>query len=334
VEGQVATADLRLGRVLRQGEPILTLDARHLELQRAAIQVALRTSATSLAALRAQLAAEQVAHDAVIRVARSASKAARARVALDEKSLSFRERELSMVERLRGVAALSALDALRVAEGTEAQRAKLATTSAEAATDAWVGMTNLLDRVVRIATVQYSIAQAEADAEKLKAQVEILDHEIERRTVLAPVSGALADVLPLSAGATVTPPQRLATIVPDGSVRAVAFFAPDESLGRLRAGQAVTIRLDNFPWTQYGTLAGVVDQVGREPRDAKVRVEIRIAGRNAAIPLEHGLTAVCEVAVERISPFKLLLRSVGHWLEAPVEPPATTGASSSRTAGL
>jgi membrane fusion protein (multidrug efflux system) len=115
---------------------------------------------------------------------------------------------------------------------------------------------------------------------------------------------------------TVTSQQRLGTILPTGNVRVVAFFPPKESLGRLHPGQPATLRVDNFPWTQFGTVGAVVDQIGQEPREGRVRVELNVTRPNVAIPLEHGMTTGCEVEVERTTPLHLLMRSVGHWFAA------------------
>jgi multidrug resistance efflux pump len=313
VDGQVTMADVRLGRLVAQGDEILKLDTRSFELKREEIEVALRTGEASLEALRAQLAAEREVRDAIASMAKQTSRTGAARISLDQRNLDFKQKESEIVERLRDASAVSALDALHTAEATETQRAQVAATSAQAALDLSASAMNLRDRDALLASVSVGIAQAEAETAKARAQLDTLAYEIERRTIRAPVSGTLVDVMPISIGMTITSQQRLATILPTGSVRAVAFFPPQESLGRLRSGQPATLRIDNFPWTQFGTVGAVVDQVGQEPRDGTVRVELKITRPNAAIPLEHGLTTGCEVEVERTTPLRLLLRAAGHW---------------------
>ena len=64
---------------------------------------------------------------------------------------------------------------------------------------------------------------------------------------------------------------------------------PAVALGR-RAGQPARLRLDSFPWTQYGSLATTVSRVASEVRDGRVRVELTVASEPPArLPLQHGL---------------------------------------------
>jgi multidrug resistance efflux pump len=315
VDGQIVLSEVRLGRAVHAGDIVLQLDSKPIELQRAALQVALRTGAHSLEALRSQLEAEKRARDAVSQLAVQSSNAANARISQEQKGLELKERESAVVSGLRAAAAISGLDALHAAASVETQRAQLATTAAQATLDTRSGSMNLRDREARLAAVSYAVAQGEADIEKLEAQIKSLDYEIDRRTVRAPISGTMVDVMPLSPGMTITSSQQVTTLLPDQGLRVVAFFAPQESIGRVRRGQSALLRIDNFPWTQFGTVDAVVQEVGREPRDGLIRVELGVSRPNPAIPLEHGLTASCEVEVEQISPLALVLRSAGHLMK-------------------
>ena len=73
--------------------------------------------------------------------------------------------------------------------------------------------------------------------------------------------------------------------------------------------------MDGFPWTQFGMPRATVTDVGSEPADGRVRVELALDGDSApAIPLEHGLSGTAEVEVESASPAELVLRAVGKLL--------------------
>jgi membrane fusion protein (multidrug efflux system) len=269
-----------------------------------------------------QLGAEQEARQAVAQMANQTAHATAARITLDKRNLAFKQKESAIAERLRQATAISELDALHTTAGAETQEAQVEATSAQAALERSASKMSIRDRDARLATVRISIAQAEAEVEKLKAQMNTLDYEIERRTVRAPVDGVLADVMSVSLGMSLTTRDRVATVLPAGRLRVVALFAPEDSVGRVRAGQSAALRLDNFPWTQFGTVSAVVEQVAREPRDGTIRVELSVPKPNPAIPMEHGLTGVCEIEAEHTSPMKLLLRSAGHFgvpAEKPVE---------------
>jgi membrane fusion protein (multidrug efflux system) len=115
-------------------------------------------------------------------------------------------------------------------------------------------------------------------------------------------------------GAVVRAAERLGAVIPPGRPRVVAAF-PTATVGRIRPGQPARVRLEGFPWTQYGALAATVADVGNEPSGGRVRVELVLApGRASPIPLGHGLPGSAEVEVERISPAVLALRAAGQYL--------------------
>ncbi|HLT40446.1 MAG TPA: HlyD family secretion protein, partial [Enhygromyxa sp.] len=104
----------------------------------------------------------------------------------------------------------------------------------------------------------------------------------------------------------------IATVIPPGELRIVAYFPARGAHGRIRAGQRATLRLDAYPWTQYGVVTGEVARVGSEPSEDRLRVEVRLdAAQPEALVLEHGLGGSLEVVVERVTPLTLLLRAVG-----------------------
>jgi membrane fusion protein (multidrug efflux system) len=94
----------------------------------------------------------------------------------------------------------------------------------------------------------------------------------------------------------------------------VAHF-PAASVERIHPGRPARIRLEGFPWTQYGALAANVADVGNEPSEGLIRVELTLApGHASPIPLGHGLPGSAEVEVERVSPAVLVLRAAGQLL--------------------
>ena len=86
-------------------------------------------------------------------------------------------------------------------------------------------------------------------------------------------------------------------------------------MGRIQTGQRARLRLEGFPWTEYGGVSATVSNVAGEPRSGRVRVELAVNPDPASsIPLQHGLPGTIEVEVERVSPAVLLLRAAGRRL--------------------
>jgi hypothetical protein len=118
--------------------------------------------------------------------------------------------------------------------------------------------------------------------------------------------------------------------VPKGELIIAAEFSPPLTLGRVRPGQQGRLRLDAFPWAQYGTIPANVTRVATEIRDNLVRVEFALGDEAAGNRLiQHGLLGSVEVSVERVSPAALALRAAGLLLSNPSGGDAAVGERSS-----
>ena len=173
------------------------------------------------------------------------------------------------------------------------------------------------EREVRLRRVQLEITRLEGERATATAAIERLQYEVEQRHVRAAVSGRLGEVEALRIGAVVREGDKLGVVVPSGAVRVIAEFLPSAALGRIRPGQPARMRLQGFPWAQYGTISATVASVGSEVRDGRVRVELVVNGSGARIPIQHGLPGSVEVQVEYASPASLALRAAGRLVAAP-----------------
>ncbi|MBX3230465.1 MAG: HlyD family efflux transporter periplasmic adaptor subunit [Labilithrix sp.] len=326
VAGVVVAASLSLGRSVSQGEVLFVLDAQSFELQRRELEARLVGDRAKLASLVEQVAAEELARDAQsVDVSRGVA-AARARSAVAQAAHAGKRSEDEVVGKLAEQALASKLDKLRSASEVQQTSAQAAASAAEVSLQASSGTTALRDRDARIASLRHQQTSLEAEIRVDEAKVAELAYEVERRTVRATVTGTLADVVPLAAGSTLDPGAKVATIVPAGSLRIVARFAPDDAVGLVTKGQRAEMRVTSRPWTQFGTLHGRVLSAGSEPRDGTVRVELEVVEENPRIPLVNGITGDVEVAVAEVSPLEFLLRQAGQKLapakSAPMRGPA------------
>jgi membrane fusion protein (multidrug efflux system) len=171
-----------------------------------------------------------------------------------------------------------------------------------------------MDREGRIANLGRILADLQGQAIAQESTAKRLEHDIALRQIAAPTSGYLGRVEQLRVGSVVHTGDVLGTVVPVGKPHAVAFF-PVSRAGKIRPGQRSQLRLDAFPWTQYGALQATVVSVGNDPLDSRVRVELSLhAESTPTIPLAHGLSGTAEVEVEQASPAELLIRALGRKL--------------------
>jgi membrane fusion protein (multidrug efflux system) len=323
VGGRVIETRLAIGREVRQGEPLVVLDA---ECQRRLISER-RTRCTALAerleSLRREIQAERAALAAQRAERAMAIAAARAQVAEAEARARLADRQLARLEALRARRAIATEEFQRGQAEAEACRAAR---RAEELTAARLGQdrdVQLGDRRTRLARLERTAVELKGDLAVEEAAVRTLEHEVERRIIRAPAAGRIGAVAAeLRVGSVVREAEAIGSVVPRGEPRAVALF-PVAAVGRVRPGQAARLRLDGFPWTQYGVLTATVADVGDEARGGLIRVELTLDhDPSSAIPVGHGLPGTAEVEVDRVSPATLVLRAAGQCLVARRSPGA------------
>jgi membrane fusion protein (multidrug efflux system) len=170
------------------------------------------------------------------------------------------------------------------------------------------------DRGSRIERLERQLSQIEGAITTSEHVEQRLGVELDKRAIRAPVGGTIGGIAQgLRTGAYVAAGDKLCDIVPRGDGhRVVAEFEPAKAVGRIKPGQPARLRLDSYPWAQFGVVEARVSSVGSEMRDGRVRVELAIdPGVPSGIILEHGLPGELEVEVETASPAILVLRSVG-----------------------
>ncbi|EJL21735.1 type I secretion membrane fusion protein, HlyD family [Caulobacter sp. AP07] len=109
----------------------------------------------------------------------------------------------------------------------------------------------------------------------------------------APVSGTVQQLAVHTIGGVVQPAQALIVIVPDGSDYEVEARILNKDIGFIREGQSVRVKLEAFPFTDYGLIEGEVRSVTRDAiQDEKLGLvyatRIRLAcasGRAEVAPL-------------------------------------------------
>ncbi len=317
ITGMLVSSRLLLGREVKAGEVLAELDSDDQRLSLQEQRTRLASIEPQMAALRSQIGSENSGQTDDRRVLGFSTEEAKAQYQEALTQAQLASQEADRAKRLHAEGILSDADAQRTQAEAQSKR--------ESAENLRIAISRLdpelqvreRDRDVRVKQILVDIAKLEADAAASTASIRRLENDLERRQIRAPISGLLGECAPLRLGAHIGAGQQLGVIVPSGRLQVVAEFEPSAAIGKVRPGQFASVRLQGFPWAQYGTISARVSRVADEIRDGKVRVELAVnTAAHSRIPFQHGLPGSVEVQVERVSPAVLILRSAGQLIGA------------------
>lgn len=314
VGGRVVVPPPPTGRLVHAGDVLLELDASPERLEQSQMLSRITPSERQIQSLEDEIAAQQRALGEEARSAEAANAESAARARETAAAAAYAEDEAQRLRTLRASGIVSELDALRAEKLAEQRRNESETASFAAGRIARDLQARREDRLARIARLNNEIAAIEVTRSDALAGSARLTYDIAQRVIRAPITGRLAETLPLKTGSLIHPGDVLCTIVPDGALKAVAFFTPATALGRVHEGQEARLRLEGFPWTQYGVVPAFVSSVSGEVRDGKIRVELTLQSGPVHLLLQHGLPAEVDIQVEQLSPLAMILRSAGNRL--------------------
>ena len=142
--------------------------------------------------------------------------------------------------------------------------------------------TEVLRQRNKVEQLDSEVQQSEADLEEVEAQLNKLEQEslreisdLERQLVevqdtitkeklTAPVSGIVFGMVPSSAGYAASAGETLVKVVPGGEIEAKIYIT-NKDVGFMKPGMKAQIRVDAFPYTQFGSITGALKSVGTLP---------------------------------------------------------------------
>jgi hemolysin D len=138
-----------------------------------------------------------------------------------------------------------------------------------------------------------------AETELAKALV-----RLRSRVISAPVDGVVQQLAVRNVGAIVTPAEELMVIVPQRSALEVEAILENKDIGFVGPGQPAEIKVDAFPFTRYGTVAGRIvdlsnDAVVDEARGLVYKMRVLMGQtvmrvNDRSVPLSPGMTVTVE----------------------------------------
>lgn len=192
------------------------------------------------------------------------------RTRFDEESNSIAARAESLNERTDGL-----MRSQRMEKQIYSQIAPLAAQGG-------IQKVQLLQQQNRVEQLQSEIAQSRANMQEVQAQLLKLKQESLRELadldrqlaevrdtqakeeLRSPLSGVVYELVPSSPGYAASAGETLVKVVPGGVLEAKVFLT-NRDVGFIKTGMPAQIRVDTFPFTQFGAISGSLKAVGTLP---------------------------------------------------------------------
>lgn len=167
---------------------------------------------------------------------------------------------------------------------------------------------DVLDRIARnkqqIAQIDSQLTKAIIDNQnrisELGSQISQTQQQLTYQNLEAPITGKIFD-LQASPGFVANPTQKLMKIVPQDNLIAEVFIT-NRDIGFVKEGMTVDVRIDSFPFAEYGDIEGEIISIGSDalPPDqtydffrfpAKIKLDSQTLNTNGReIPLQSGMS--------------------------------------------
>ena len=136
----------------------------------------------------------------------------------------------------------------------------------------------------------------------LEGQLNQVRTQLRNEVVKAPISGTVFELQPDNDRYVTQNAEPLLKIVPDGKLGGEVNVG-NRDIGFIRAGQPVKVRVDSFPYTEYGEINGTISRIGADalpptqlvpqyhfPVDLQLERSQLRTREGTSIPLQAGMT--------------------------------------------
>lgn len=144
-----------------------------------------------------------------------------------------------------------------------------------------------------------AVTELSEATDKSSLATEELRKSVRRREfqkLRASVSGTVQQLAVSTVGGVVQPAQPLMVIVPDGSAVEVEAQILNKDIGFVREGQPVRVKLEAFPFTDYGLIEGVVGTISRDAIDQNQQGAMRDEKNR---PIQPGLVYAARIRLNQ-----------------------------------
>ena len=198
-----------------------------------------------------------------------------------KRNINLTKKILEKLQRLQSSGAISELQILQEQNRLETQR----------------------DELIQLQTQRNELINAsDTRLAELNGQLLQVRSRLRNEVMKAPISGTVFDLQPDNNRYVATNAEALLKIVPHGQLGGKVNVG-NQDIGFIRTGQKVKVRVDSFPYTEYGEISGHISNIGADalppdqlipnyhfPVNLKLDRSTLTTRTGATIPLQAGMT--------------------------------------------
>ncbi|NJP09707.1 MAG: HlyD family type I secretion periplasmic adaptor subunit [Leptolyngbyaceae cyanobacterium RU_5_1] len=157
---------------------------------------------------------------------------------------------------------------------------------------------------------------------QVTSQLNQVKLDLKSQDLRAPVDGVVFNLGPKLPGAVAQPGKTLLQVVPSEALTAQVRVA-NADIANIRVGTPVDVRIDAYPFTEYGAIKGVISKVGSEAIKVEEQnagstvfpVEVRLdrqflERRAERLPLTPGMSLVAMIKIRQRAPISYVTEEI------------------------
>ena len=116
---------------------------------------------------------------------------------------------------------------------------------------------------IKLLEEKNSLQEIESDILQVKAKAKELKFQLDKAKLVSPTHGTVFNLIPSNEGYFASSGETLLMIVPDGDLEA-KIFLNNQDVGFVSPKMKAEIRVDAYPFTQFGSIKGVLKSIGKD----------------------------------------------------------------------
>ena len=107
------------------------------------------------------------------------------------------------------------------------------------------------------------VQEIKSKLKELESELKVINYQLSKTRIKSPLKGKVFNLIPSSPGYSASKGETLLLVVPSEELEAKIFFN-NSDIGFLRDNMSAEIRIDSYPFTQFGHIKGTLKAIGKE----------------------------------------------------------------------